>query len=293
VHRRSTVSLSDESPLRAHSPYGTEEARSKDVEREQAPVFRRRRFAAPHRRRKLWVRLLRPFATAALIVGLPAGAGFWVATSPMFRVDEIIVSSGDRVPSGWAEGRLQSLAGRHVLRLGLSEVEARLRGHPWFRGAEMSKRLPAYVEVRILERNAVALLRTPNGLSYLDSSGQTIAPYETAAGEGDFVVITAGSDGEAAIRGGLDVATAWSRVAGSWAVGLSEVETIDALSFRLYVSDLEFPLLVTEERLEKGVAALRRVLPRLRPRYPTLQFADLRYSGQVVFQPAGGPPTEG
>jgi hypothetical protein len=279
-------------PHHATAP-APEERTLQGVEPEQASVFRRRRFVAPHRRRRLWVRLLRPFAAAALIVGLPAAAGFWLTTSEVFRIDEIVIASGDRVPTAWAGKRLRGLAGRHILRLGLPEVEARLQAHPWFRGAEMSKRLPAHVEVRILERNAVALLRTPSGLSYLDPGGRTIAPYEAADGEGDFIVITPGSEGEATIRDGLDVATAWTKVAGIWAPGLSEVETIDALGFRLHVSDLEFPLLVTEERLDQGVVALRRVLPRLRRRYPTLEFADLRYSGQIVFQPAEGPPTEG
>lgn len=262
-----------------------------EVEREPAPVFRRRRFAAPHRRRRLWIRLLRPLAMAVLIVGLPAGTAYWVVASPVFRVGDVAVVTGDRVPREWAEARLETLAGSHILLLGIQEIESRLESHPWFRGVQMSKRLPSHVEIRILERRAVALLRTPDELSYLDSDGRPIARYETGRGEGDFVIITAGV-GES-IRAGLDVANRWPEVAGGWGQALSEVESVDALSFRLHISNLDFPLLVTSEHLDQGVAALRRQLPRIRRRYPILKFADLRFSGQIVFQPAGEPPMEG
>ena len=263
------------------------------AERERVPVFRRRRFSAPHRQRDLWRRLLRPLAVAMMIVGLPAASGFWIATSPVFRVDELAVSSAGRVSVSLAQERLASLRGRHVLMLRLEDVEAVLGEQEWLRGVELSKRLPSRLEVRLLERRSVALLRAKEGLFFLDRQGEVIAPYDPRWGDGDYVLVVASGQGPAAIRGALALAETWSRSAGPWAAGLSEIEVIDAMSFRVHTADLDFPLLVTREYLESGLDALRKYLPRINRYYPTLEVADLRFSGQIVFQPAVEPSREG
>lgn len=157
----------------------------------------------------------------------------------------------------------------------------------------MSKRLPSRLEVRILEREATALLRIGTELHYLDGSGATIAPYQGGSSDGDFVLISATARDRGPLRRAIEIVTAWPEIAGPWADGLSEIQIIDSSSFRLHVADLEFPLLVNHDRLESGVTALREHLPDVVRRFPTLQMADLRFSGQIVFQPAEEPPTEG
>ena len=263
------------------------------AQNEQAAVFRRRRFVAPHRQRRLWLRLLRPLAGALLIVGLPAAATVWAATSPVFRIDQMTVSSSGRISPTQAKDRLRSLRGRHILVLGLEDVERALGEQAWLRGVEISKRLPSQLEVRLLERRSVALLKSSRGLFFLDRQGEVIAPYDTVSGHGDFVIVVLEEHDSASIRGALDLVETWERVAGPWAHGLSEVEVVDAMSYRIHAVDLDFPLLVTGERLETGLRELRRHLPEIRLYCPTLEVADLRFSGQMVFQPAAAPPTEG
>ena len=264
-----------------------------EQDRETTAIFRRRRFAVTHRRRRLWIRLLKPLAAAVLIVGIPAGGAWWTMTSPVFRVGDVAVAAGERVSEGWGQEQLGQLRGRHILLLELDEVEALLAGHPWFRGVEMSKRLPSRLEVKILEREAAALLRVGGDLHYLDGGGAMIAPYRGGSDDGDFVLISASVGDREALRRALGIVTRWSRVAGPWAGGLSEVEILDSTSFRLHVADLEFPLLVNHDRLESGIIALREHLPAVARRLPALEMADLRFSGQIVFQPAEEPPTEG
>ncbi|MDH3255115.1 MAG: FtsQ-type POTRA domain-containing protein [Acidobacteriota bacterium] len=264
-----------------------------DGERQQATVFKRRRFSAPHRRRRLWVRMLRPLAAAAILVGIPLVIVYWSLTAPLFAVDELAISGGGRVAPAWAAERLQTIRGRSILTLRLAEVEVLLANHPWLRGVEVSKQLPSRLEVGLLDRQSVALLKSDDELFFLDDGGEIIAPYDRFSGAGDYVVIVADARESDAIREALALSSAWSRSAGSWAEGLSEVEVVGATSFRVYCRDLEFPLLVSREYLAPGLEALREYLPTVRSRYPDLEVADLRFSGQIVFQPAGESATEG
>jgi hypothetical protein len=228
-----------------------------------------------------------------MIVGIPAASAFWIATSPVFRVEELVVSSAGRVSVSLAQERLASLRGRHVLMLRLEDVEAALGEQQWLRGVEISKQLPSRLEVRLLERRSVALLRAQEGLFFLDRHGEVIAPYDPRWGDGDYVLVVAHGRGPTAIRGALALAETWSRSAGPWAPGLSEVEIVDATSYRVHAADLDFPVLVTGDYLEPGLEALRRHLPTINRYYPLLEVADLRFSGQIVFQPAGELPREG
>ena len=52
-------------------------------------------------------------------------------------------------------------------------------------------------------------------------------------------------------------------------------------------------LLVTRENLEPGLRALEQHLPNIRRSWPSLAVADLRFSRQIVFQPAHETPMEG
>ena len=264
-----------------------------EQDRKMTAVFRRRRFAVAHRRRRLWIRLLKPLSAALVIVGVPALLAYWTMTSPVLRVSEVAVSAGPRVPEQWGREQVALLEGRHILFLRLDEIESVLASHAWVRGVEMSKRLPSRLEVRILEREAVALLRVGSDLYYLDGEGETIAPFEGGVGNGDFVVVSALAGERAAVRRALEIIADWPRVSGPWADGLSEVEVLGGRSFRLHVADLEFPVLVSSDRFESGLSALREHLPAVARKFPVLETADLRFSGQIVFQPAEEPPTEG
>ena len=91
--------------------------------------YRRRLFAARHRRRSLWARLVRPFFGALLLVGSPAVLTAWVLTSPEFTVREIAVSGNERVPETWVRQTLAGVEGSSVFEVGARHLEQRLLDH--------------------------------------------------------------------------------------------------------------------------------------------------------------------
>lgn len=259
---------------------------------EQLSGLRRRRFTAPHRRRSLAVRLLRPFAAALALVVAPLGVAAWVLHAPQFRLREIAVSGTEQVPQQWLSARLEPLVGRHLLRLSLADLEAGLAGHPWVAGVEMHKRLPDGLSVRVIERRPAALLRRSGGLFYVDAAGEVIVPYNPGNGPADLLLVSGGAEQGAQVAAALAAAREFVRVAPAWGVELSEIEVLGEDDMHFYTAALPFALLLGATGIEAGLRRLRHYLPEIRQRFAGAAVLDLRFRGRIVALPATGPQGE-
>lgn len=275
-----------------------------DLEHQRPELFRRRRFEAPHRRRHPLRRLFRPFAASLAVVGIPAVVTWWVATSPQFEVHEIDVAGTPRVTAEWAGERLDALRGRHLLTVRLTEIERRLAEHPWIADLVVRRELPGRLVVRVVERLPAALWREAGELVFVDGSGRRIAPVDgdgAAAGAGvggplDLVVISSAvpDTDPASAAAAIRVAARWESLRPGDRV--SGIEILRSGDFRLATRSLPFAVVVSTDRLDAAPAVLSRVWPLIESRRPPmpaeLASVDLRFSRQIVFQPAAEPPRE-
>jgi len=282
----------------------------------------RRRSGLSVRRRRRGLGLARQFLLALVLVGTPAAALYWSATSPRFAVSELQVVTSDRVNRSWMEARLQPLMGRNLVWMSMESVERSLSGHPWIAGVEVTKQLPDRLRVAVVERRPVALLEVASERYYVDRSGRVIAPVddqEAPPGEarrrGRYLLLgvaaaaagvkaapetAAAAAGKAAagqnpvrepvLARALDVVQAFSRAAPDWGQGLSRVEILGEEDFRLETGALPFELLVEAGQVEGRVRALRGLLPRLLARFPAPASVDLRFSHRIVVRGAAGRP---
>jgi cell division septal protein FtsQ len=255
------------------------------VQTEPAVPYRRRRFVKSHRRRSLWVALLRPLLVAALLVGVPAAAGVWILRSPRLLLSDIEINTGERVPGAWVEGELGRFRGQHLLWLSLNEIEGRLLQHPWVGGAEIGKQLPNGLVVNIVERVPVALLRHDGELVYVDGSGRMIEKLDSREAAPDLIVIDVPDPNLVSVPQAMAVISDLARVAPEWERGLEVMEVLGPRDFRLATAAVPFPLLVSTGRVEAGILNLRRFLPEILRRYREVAAVDLRFSGQIVIQP--------
>ena len=262
-----------------------------EIQASSPSPFRRRRFAAPHRRRSLLVMLARPFLTALLLVGLPVAGGAWVVTSPRFLLSNIVVSGTSRVQTSEVGEALEPLRGRHILLVSLADVESRLAEHRWIEGANLRKRMPDSLVVEVQERQPVMLLRRDEGLFYVDRSGTVIDLYDPAR-ETDLLLLSIAPGARLEVGSALAVAAELDLVAPEWALGLSEVEVLGGDDFRLFTAALPFPVLVSLGGVGKQVRKLREVLPEITRRYDRVAAVDLRFSRQIVIQPAAEPRSQ-
>lgn len=273
--------------------------------------FRRTAVKPRRKRRSLWLRLLRPAATAALVVAVPSAVAWWVLTSPRFDLSEVEVSGHARVDENWVRDRLDPMLGRNLVSIPLAEVEASLQGHPWIAAVSISKRLPDGLTVEVEERRAAVLVPGPAPdaapdagspldapLWLADAAGRPIveAPPRAAA---EFVLVVPAAERGAAVGpladtvpGAVAVAAALSRSHPVWAAGLERIEALGQDEYRLVTTALPFPVLVRADNLERPTALLQAALPGLRRRLgeamDEVAVADLRFADRLVLRPASG-----
>jgi len=254
--------------------------------------FRRRQFVAPHRQRKLLLRLARPFLAAVALVGLPSALGGWFLLSDQFAVHEVSVSNTERVSVSWAEEKLAPLVGRHLFAVDLGDVEAALADHSWVRGARLRRRPPNRLEIEILEKTPVALMAQDGVLAYLDPAGEVIGPYDArdrSIDPGELVLLSAPAGRLDLISSGLDLLDSWRRRRLPFGDGLSEISVLTSTDFRVITAALPFPIFVSSLNLAEGLVSLVRYGPQIERRLLRLSpvgAVDLRFHGRIVFQPA-------
>jgi len=258
---------------------------------ERPSPFRRRRFVVPHRRRSRTLVLLKPFLVAVILVGLPVLAGVWVFTSPRFMLSEVQIGGTVRVTGEEVAGALESLRGRHLLGLSLADVEARLTTNPWIEGAAIRKELPNRLSVHVHERQPVALLRRDGDLFYVDRTGFVIEAYDPS-GPVDFLLLSLAPGSALDVEGALEIAAALERIAPSLAAGLSEIEILGLDDFSVHSATLPFPVLISAGKVESQLGKLDRLLPEISRRFPEVEAVDLRFSRQIVIQPAVEPRSQ-
>lgn len=259
--------------------------------------FRRTAVKPRRKRRNPWLRMLRPLATAVLLVALPSAFGVWVLTSPRFALADVEVVGAERVAVGWVERRLAPLAGRNVVRLPLAEVETALAGHPWIEGVAIRKELPNRLAVEVRERRPAALVPgtdTPGdgGLWLADAAGRPIVAAPPGA-EKEYLTVLApppeargGAGPEEAlaeaVRGALAVSAELARSRPVWAAGLRRADALGEGEFRLHTTALPFALLVRGGEVEPRAGYLALVLPRLLDASRGIGEVDLRFAGRIV-----------
>lgn len=270
----------------------------------------RRRSGLPVRRRSRVKELARHFVTAAALVGVPAAALWWSATSPRFDLAHLEVETTDRVNREWVEARLDRLRGRNLVWMSMRSVERSLADHPWLAGVEVSKGLPDRMRVAVVERRPVAVLEAPDGTYWVDREGRLIAPVDDAGappgagGEAETALrlvetgpvagsspLTAGGaslERQRRLRGALDAAQGLARVDTGWGSGLTEIEILGDEDLLLRSRELPFPLLVEAGTVEERARAFQRRLPELLARVPSPARIDLRFEHRMVVRPDTG-----
>lgn len=143
--------------------------------------FRRARGRGEQTSRQVWsARVWR-----ASKIGVLTSAVVWAAifgytavtASAWFSVQDIRVRGNDRLSTGEVSMLLDGLRGSNVVLAALDPWRDRLLGSPWVKDAALRRVLPDVVDVTILERDAVAIVRAGRSLFLMDADGVTIDEY--------------------------------------------------------------------------------------------------------------------
>lgn len=160
--------------------------------------------------------------------------------SSAFRVHTINVSGTSSLSRAEVVRLSGITASSNVLLLNLESVERRLRSDPWIARAVVSRRLPWTIDIKVIERTAVASVRVGQGYAILAGDGVTLGTVardpglpaiELPAGTGAVEPVGASAAPAQAIggldRGGRIAARAVVNADGTFSVGLSDGTRID------------------------------------------------------------------
>jgi cell division septal protein FtsQ len=260
--------------------------------------FRRAHVKPSSRRRSRWhhawlaVRVL----TLCGLVAYAAWRGVaLLATSTVLHVDHVTVTGNQRLSRGEVLALLDGLRGRHILGLDLPAWQQRLQASPWVARAALRRVLPATIEVRIDERQPLAIARIDRGLYLIDAEGVVLDEYGPAHADKDLPLVD-GLTGASGRKGDVDPVRAAlaARVIEALATRpdlADKVSQIDVSRVDDAVVMLEGDTALLRLGDTDFVERLQQYLDlsdALRERVAAIDYVDLRFSERLYVRPVKG-----
>jgi hypothetical protein len=94
----------------------------------------------------------------------------------IFIVRNVELRGALSIPGDTLLARLGDIQGKPMLELDLFALAGRIRSHPRVQRAELLRRLPGTLEVRVTERRELAVISARTGLTGIDGQGVVLAP---------------------------------------------------------------------------------------------------------------------
>ena len=264
-----------------------------------APADKRFRRAQvrPPRRRHSWARVLgivRSVVTLTLLAGGAYLLQQQVTQARALHVDRIAVRGNDRLSTGEVLVLLDGLRGQHLLSLDLDHWQRRLLSSPWVGHAALRRVLPSTVEVRLEERQPMAIGRLGADLYLIDAGGHIIDEYGPNYAQFDLPIIDGlgapPSAGGAAIdESRADLANRLLASVGRRPALLRRLSQIDVSNARdavvLLENDTTLVHLGDDQFLER-LQSYADLSSALHDRVPDIEYVDVRFDNQMYVRPA-------
>jgi cell division protein FtsQ len=254
-------------------------------------------------------------AIVVIVIGLGLYAGHRavavVAGLEVFHVNHINVRGNHRLSNGEVLAMLQSLRGRSVLAVDLTEWRQALLNSPWVADASLRRTLPSTVDVVILERAPLGIGRIKGSLYLVDDRGGVIDKYGPNYADLDLPIIDGLSGpsnaGEASAvpASGEEHADVYRAMlarrlldalrAKNMSGQISQIDVSDARNAVVLIEGDPTLIRLGNERFVERLQSYYELAPALRERVPAIDYVDLRFDERVYVRPAraGREPAAG
>lgn len=264
-----------------------------------------RAHVKPARRRGPWrgvaIAAAKYGVLLALVLFGAARLQTFVSTSPLLRIDHIVMSGNQRVPAEAMSALLGGLHGENILAADLETWRSRLLESPWIADASFRRALPSTLEVLVRERTPIAIGRKGGRLYLVDERGAAIDSYGPQYANLDLPIVdgfATGTPDDAAdaARGATAARLIMElRQKPALAERLSQVDVSDVHNVTILLNDDPAELRVGEEHFLERVESYLSLSSALHERVPEIDYVDLRFDGRVYVRPLGktGAPRAG
>jgi cell division protein FtsQ len=246
------------------------------------------------RLRGVWMAARTAMGMAVVAYAAWRGAAL-LAGAGSLRVAHVTVTGNHRLSNGEVLSLLDGLSGRNILGLELDAWQERLQSSTWVEEATLRRVLPATVEVRIRERQPIAIGRVGSALYLVDAHGVVVDEYGPAYADLDLPMVD-GLGTASRGKGVMDearVALAGRVIAGlaSRPDLLDKVSLIDVRNAHDAVVMLEGDTALLRLGEEDFAERLQQYLDlgdALRERVAAIDYVDLRFPERLYVRPARG-----
>lgn len=255
----------------------------------------RRPDVRPGRSRRFNKRIFQLLGAALVVVALVACGALLsakVVGARLLAVDNVTVRGNRRLSITEINTVLESVRGQSLLLVDLQQFRAQLLDSPWVASVTVRRVLPSTLEVRIVEREPVAIARLSQQLYLVDDTGVIIDDYGPQHSELDLPIVDGMGTRDPKDGNGIDPVRAQlvARFLGALSArqellrSVSQVDVsrdanvavlLDADSALLYLGDDHFV-----DRLRTYLE----IRPTLAERMNDVDYVDLRFGRRVFFK---------
>lgn len=255
----------------------------------------RRADVRPGRRRRLLQRLWqvgRVVLGLAVVVGGALFVSARVVDARFLAVRSVPVQGHHRLTLGEIEALIGDVRGESLVTVDLSRVRARLLGSPWVADVTLRRVFPDTVEVRIVEREPIAIARLGQQLYLVDESGVIVGEYGPEYADFDLPIV----DGMAAPRteDGPDIDPARAQLTARFLRALasrpalkravSQVDVSMTGNVTVLLGDDPTLLYLGDEFFAERLQQYLDLTPALAERGRQADYVDLRYGDRVFLK---------
>lgn len=236
---------------------------------------------------------VRALAIGLLAIAAPAGVVAWLLTAPRFAVTTIDVEGASRVPAERVRTAAAVAAGTNLWRIDPAAIIERVEAVPEVRRAEVIRRYPNRLTVRVEERRPFTLVHAGR-LHWLDEEGRVLreareavvppVPVVSGLDEAELVSIRTAPGPRA--RDAITLIRVLLRSGSALTAQISEIDMSRGEGPVLYTVDgLEVRL--GREDWDERLARLEGVLAEVARDGQGVRTIDLRFRNQVVLTKGG------
>lgn len=215
--------------------------------------------------------------------------------APWLGVRQVTVRGHHRLSPGDVSGLVDDLRGENILLADLSRWRERVLASSWVADVTLRRRLPATVEIEIVERQPVGLARLRSELYLFDATGAVIDQFGPRYADIDLPVV----DGLlASKRGGAAIDPMRSQLVAQLLADVrtrpdlaslvSQVDVTDPGDVHVLLSGDPAVLRLGDEDFLRRIESYVQLQAALRQRVPEIDYVDLRFENRVWVGPSRG-----
>jgi len=253
----------------------------------------RRADVRPGKRRRLGLRIWRVgrvVLAGGALVALGVIGSSRIADARLLAVDRVIVQGNHRLSVGDIEALIGDVRGESLLLVDLHRFQTRLLDSPWVQSVTLRRILPSTVDVRIVERDPVAIARLGQQLYLVDGTGVIIDEYGPQYGDLDLPIV----DGMAApaSESGRVIDPERAQLAARFLSALtgrpelrravSQVDVSREGNVVVLLGDDPAQLYLGDQQFVERLRTYLEIRPTLDERMDEVDYVDLRFGQRVI-----------